>query len=366
MNKINKIKDLGQVFTLDEQVTFMLSLRKNEGRILEPTAGDGSFYNKLNDCVGIELDASICPPGCLNIDFFDYPITEKFPTVLGNPPYVKGKRILPETRRKLTSSIIPAKNNLYLHVIEKAFHHLEPHGEIIFINPMDFLNSFGSEKLIDLLLASGTITDFYDVSGHRIFRNANPDSCCIWRYEKDNFSRQVRTSDGVKNLITHRGKVFITNNEYTIPFSDLFYVKVGGVAGQGDKFFDPNGRQFVYSKTRTTGATRGMNYQPRSWIRDLPNQSDRDNPRIYVNCKTLTKDPFFIHPCKDWDGSVLAIFPRDTSIDLNEAVAMFNSVDWSDIGFMWHGKFVFTSGGLTKCLLPPSFEKFYPQSLIEF
>lgn len=35
----------------------------------------------------------------------------------------------------------------------------------------------------------------------------------------------------------------------------------------------------------------------------------RENePRIYVNCKTRNKTPFFTTNCDKWDGSVLALF----------------------------------------------------------
>lgn len=362
---MNKIKELGQVFTLPDEVEFMLSLRKNQGRVLEPAAGEGAFFNNIPDCVGIELDPDICPTGCYNMDFFDYPTTEKFPTVITNPPYVKGKLIYPETRAKLTSSIIPLKSNLYLHYMEKGFHHLTEDGELIYINPMDFLNSFGSKKLVDFLLAHGTFTHIFDRSGENIFRNANPDSCCIWRYERGNFNRTCMTNQGPKMLLHYNGRVFVTNKEYTVSFSDVFYIKVGAVPGKGETYFDPSGEPFVYSKTRTTGRTRGMRYLPSEWVRSKPSQEDRDNPRIYVNCKTLQKDPFFTHQCPDWDGSVLAIFPKDPSVDLTEATTMLNCVDWNDLGFMWHGKYVFTSGGLTNCLLPPEFEKLIAEDVFD-
>jgi hypothetical protein len=36
-----------------------------------------------------------------------------------------------------------------------------------------------------------------------------------------------------------------------------------------------------------------------------------DQPRVYVNNKTRRSQPFFVHPCKNYDGSVLAIFAHD-------------------------------------------------------
>lgn len=51
MNKL-----LGQFFTPPTIVDKMIALIQNQGSILEPSCGDGAFYNKLNNCIGIELD----------------------------------------------------------------------------------------------------------------------------------------------------------------------------------------------------------------------------------------------------------------------------------------------------------------------
>ena len=67
----DKIKNLGQVFTEDEQVDLMLSLRQKQGSILEPSCGTGNFLNKIKNCVGIEYDEDICPSNALCMDFFD-------------------------------------------------------------------------------------------------------------------------------------------------------------------------------------------------------------------------------------------------------------------------------------------------------
>lgn len=339
----------------------MLNLRKNYGSVLEPFAGDGMFYNSIPDCIGIELDPDVCPDGCFNMDFFDLPVSEKFDSIITNPPYVQGKRILEKTRQKIKSDL-PGKTNLYIFCIEKMYHHLNDGGEMILLNPLDFLRTTSSSTAVnEMLLANGAITHVYDVSGQNIFKNANPDSCCVWRYERGKKQGLVETEDGQKKLLLHNGRIFLVdpNHADTIPFSDLFYVKVGAVPGAGAKYFDDNGTQFVYSKTRVTGDTRGMNYVPEEWIRRKPNQSDAANPRVYVNNKTLTADPFFVHPCRDWDGSILAIFPINTGVDIEKLRDAFNNVDWQALGFVWHGKFVFTSGSLTNCLLPAdAFEEF--------
>ena len=83
------VETLGQVFTPPSVVKTMLALRKRGGRVLEPSCGDGAFSKNLPECVAIEFDATHAPAGSLNIDFFSYPLSEKFETVIGNPPYVR-------------------------------------------------------------------------------------------------------------------------------------------------------------------------------------------------------------------------------------------------------------------------------------
>ena len=49
-------KQLGQYFTPLFIVDKMISLIQNQGSILEPSCGDGAFFNKIPNCIGIEID----------------------------------------------------------------------------------------------------------------------------------------------------------------------------------------------------------------------------------------------------------------------------------------------------------------------
>ena len=64
------VEHFGQVFTSPEIVRQMLALRRNAGRVLEPSCGDGAFVRELGDCVAIELDERVAPPEALGMDFF--------------------------------------------------------------------------------------------------------------------------------------------------------------------------------------------------------------------------------------------------------------------------------------------------------
>ena len=114
-----KVEDLGQVFTPSNMVSDMINLIKNGKNVLEPSCGDGAFYKELKkrnfNVTGIEFDSVHCPEDAINMDFFDF-IDGEFDTIVGNPPYVSGKKIIKETMDKINSKLIThGKSNLYLY-----------------------------------------------------------------------------------------------------------------------------------------------------------------------------------------------------------------------------------------------------------
>ena len=247
------IKHLGQVFTPVHIVDKMLKLKKNNGRTLEPSAGDGAFSSKIDGCVLIEIDKDKATKGALNIDFFDYPITEKFDTIIGNPPYVKYKDIIDSTKSKLDMEIFNERTNLSLFFIYKSIQHLKDNGELIFIVPRDFLKATSSQKLNKYIYETGTITDFYDLGDKVIFKDAVPNTV-IFRYEKNNFNRKTSNNKTFKCI---NGQLLFLENEYNIKFSDLFFVKVGAVSGADKLFENEKGNlKLVCSETKTTGKTK--------------------------------------------------------------------------------------------------------------
>jgi len=210
MNPDRDVARRGQVFTPAVIVDRMLALVRNRGRVLEPACGDGAFSARIPphypEVVAIELDPAHCPPGALNADFFTYPEAEQFDTIIGNPPYVKARDILPGTRRHFSSQLLDGHANLYLHFIEKCIRHLRPGGELIFITPRDFLKATGAARLNTWLADQGTITDFEDLGDAKIFAGVVP-NCAIWRFEKGNLGR--RTRDG-RRMVCAGGQLLFT------------------------------------------------------------------------------------------------------------------------------------------------------------
>lgn len=363
-------RHLGQFFSPKVLVNKCISLIKNKNsRLLEPSCGDGAFSSLINDnSVFIEIDKSVISnKNVLNIDFFDYPISEKFMTIIGNPPYVDNKFL--NIRHKTD---IRVRANLYLYFIEKCFYHLENGGELVFIVPRDFIKATSAKIVNELLYKNGTITHFYDYGDQKLFKEACP-NICVFRYEKGDFTYLTETFLGKRHILINDGIISFSKSEDVIPLGDIFDIKVGAVSGKDELFSSDEGDEFVYSKTATTGETRKMIYdrydkslEPHkqallkrgikkfndqnwwSWGRAVDFREGA--PRIYVNCKTRNPKPFFISKCDKWDGSVLALFPKN-NIDLDLALNKLNSIDWNDLGFVTGGRFVFSQKSLKEALI---------------
>ncbi|MFY9329014.1 MAG: class I SAM-dependent methyltransferase [Georgfuchsia sp.] len=371
----------GQVFTPPEVVERMLALRRNQGRVLEPACGDGAFSSCLPDCVAIEVDPAISPPYAQVLDFFAYPESELFDTIIGNPPYVKARDILPDTRKRLDSRLLNGHSNLSLHFIEKCVRHLKPGGELIFITPRDFLKATGAAQLNTWLFEQGTITDFEDLGDARIFAAATP-NCAIWRFEKGNLSH--RTNNG-RRMTLCGGQLLFARGIYSIPLANVFSVRVGAVSGADDIFTNAvlGNADFVCSKTAATGELRRMifdlplpeleahkerllarrvtKFDENNWWKWGRLHHISDAPRIYVNHKTRNLQPFFLNDCRNYDGSVLALFPHKKTLDptaMQQLTALLNDVDWAELGFICDGRYLFSQRSLEQSPLPECFAPF--------
>lgn len=375
----------GQVFTPPAIVEHMLGLARNRGRALEPACGDGAFSNRLgerfDDVMAIENDARFCPPGARLMDFFAYPESEKFDAIVGNPPYVRARDVAPETRRHFSTQLLDGHANLYLHFIEKCVRHLKPGGELVFITPRDFLKATGAARLNTWLFDQGTITDFEELGDARIFDGVVP-NCAIWRFEKGNMTR--RTRDG-RRMVCASGQLLFTRGIYSVPLASVFSVKVGAVSGADEIFANAElgNADFVCSRTAQTGELRRMIFDvPLPWLeqykeRLLARRVARfdennwwrwgrrhhvsDGPRIYVNHKTRNERPFFLNACRNYDGSVLALFPhrpRLSDKDMAVLVEMLNDVDWAELGFVCDGRYLFAQRSLESALLPEGFSDY--------
>lgn len=381
------VTQLGQVFTPPAVVEFMLGLCRNHGRVLEPSAGNGAFVEVLQqrgrECVALEIDPAVATESMRVGDFFDFAVGHQFDTIIGNPPYVRFQDIDPGTRAKLDMRLFDGRSNLFLFFIEKCVHHLKPGGELVFIVPREFIKLTAAKKLNAWLYEQGSITDFYETGDTRVFGEHNP-NCAIFRFEKGRLDRQMH--DG-RRFAEVGGQLMFLRDDYSIPFEDLFSVKVGAVSGADHIFTHAKGNmEFVCSKTVDSGETRRMFYGIKhphlekhkeellarrvrgfdesnwwQWGRAFP---INNHPRIYVNGRTRRGEPFFLHDCISFDGSILALFTRNRHLprrELIECTLMLNrEVDWQQLGFVCDGRFLFTQRSLQTCLLPQGFARFLP------
>lgn len=231
MNNPRDVTRLGQVFTPPAVVSRMLALRRNHGRTLEPSAGDGAFSRQIPGCVAIGIDARVAPQRARVIDFFSYPANEQFDTIIGNPPYVRYQDIAAGTRKLLDSTHFDGRSNLYLFFIEKCVRHLRPGGELIFIVPREFIKLTAARKMNGFLFHQGTITDFIETGDSSIFGAYVP-NCAIFRFER-------RMHDG-RTFALVDGQLMFLKSSYPLPLAQLFDVKVGAVSGADAIFTHPN------------------------------------------------------------------------------------------------------------------------------
>lgn len=363
--KLGYARRLGQFFSPPVLVERGVSLIKNHGRLLEPSCGNGAFAPakaKSTSSVFIEIDERVAPSDALVMDFFDYPLDEKFDTIIGNPPYVDNAFF--KVKHKTG---IKCQANLYLYFIEKCYHHLADGGELILVAPREFIKQTSARYVNNLLCDHGTITHYLDYGDEKLFA----ESCqnvCIFRYEKGNMSRVVETLSGVRIQKNNDGLISFVKESDDSRIDDFFEVKVGAVAGNDSLFEHAEGVDFVFSKTRKTGELKKRLY--RTYHKDLERYKEvlikrkiktfseenwydwgrpvnfrEGQPRIYVNCRTRIKDPFFTNSCDRWDGSLLALFPKK-AMDLDKAVKILNSIDWNSLGFMTGGRYIFSQKSL--------------------
>lgn len=404
----------GQVFTPEPVVRFMIGLMKDgaQGAVLEPSCGDGAFYHALKSAfparalTAVELDPNVCPPGAVQADFFRWKPGKAFrgfDTIIGNPPYVRYQDILPGTRAALSADCLDGRSNLYLHFIERCVKLLAPGGELIFITPRDFIKLTSAARLNAWMFEQGSFTHVVELGDRPVFKGATP-NCMIWRFEKGRTDRSVQFAaldgraritdldalDWVRrqSLISQGHLSFETASDPDqagLRLGDVARIRVGAISGDDPLFGAlPGNRDFVCSRTRTSGALR-----PMFWSEDAPAPPEillpykarlitrgvrrfteenwwkwgrkhfmSDAPRIYVNAKTRQRRPFFVHDCKDYDGSILAIFPHRADLGSDELAAWceaLNEVDWAAQGFVCDGRFLFSQRSLLSARLPHPF-----------
>jgi len=387
------VEKLGQVFTPDAIVAKMVSLlenRKPGSLILEPSCGDGAFLRAVPEAIGVEYDARHASPGVLVGDFFAFAGKElkegSFDAIIGNPPFVRFKDMDESTRALVPVDRFDKRTNLYVFFIDRCLDLLRDGGELVFINPRDFLKATHAGVLNKRLVAEGSFTYMEDLGDEPIFPGFAP-NCVIMRWQKG--KKYGTLPDGRVAVLEGSTITFKTpGGSYGPRLGDLFSVRVGGVSGMDEVFKanpgDPNAYPFACSKTRDTGEPRWMTWgdslgsAPEAlldskdrlltrrarafgeqnwwhWIRKPP--PFLKDGAVLVNSKTRRENPFYAYKGAWVDGAVLALYPtsKASHLPIEEWARRLNKVDWEAIGFRSGGRFLFSQRALQECTLPQGF-----------
>jgi adenine-specific DNA-methyltransferase len=386
MSKQHK-KGLGQYFTVSEELQQFVfdTVKHRSSRLLEPSFGAGHLLKKFKEhdpyypMVCYELDNTITPviefsqphQTVIYGDFTTQTITEKFKTIIGNPPYVQQKKT----------------GNLYIKFIELCFEYLDDDGgELIFIVPSDFIKLTSAAGIIDKMTRTGSFTDFLFPNNEKLFEGASID-VLVFRYEKGSQSKTVNLNG--KSVYCNVNKGIITfsdtevSSEAVVSFDSQFNVYVGIVSGRDEIYRAPIGNievltdkdrveRFIYTTTFPSNHPEIdehlLKYKEKLLERRIKTFSESNwfewgaprnissmrkywgQPCIYIRNMTRHKDIAFTGKVQYFGGSLLCLVPKaanayadadadaDADAVLNNIVEYLNSPMFQK-DYMYSGRF---------------------------
>jgi len=364
-------KKMGQYFTISDNLQkFVFDKVKHKGaRILEPSFGAGHLLKKFKDVnpdypiICYELDNTIKPIITFNTnqtviygDFTKQIITQKFKTIVGNPPYVK-----------------QSTGNLYIKFIEICFGLLDTDGEIVFIVPSDFMKLTSASSLIDSMIKEGSFTDFLFPHDEKLFEGASVD-VVIFRYEKGLHTKDCCVNG--KKMICNVNSGIITFSEKEVkgnPLSDKFNVYVGLVSGRDQVYRSTNGNmnilndkgrvdKYIFAEIFPTGnpdidehlrknkavllERKIRKFNEDNWFewgapRNITTiQKNLGKPCIFVRNMTRNQEVAFIDKVQHFGGSLLCLIPKVdmTDVELEKIVEFLNTKDLQK-DYLYSGRF---------------------------
>ena len=385
-NELEHKKKMGQYFTIsDDLQKFVFDKVKHKGSpILEPSFGAGHLLKKFKEAnpdypiICYELDSTIKPIITFNMhqtiiygDFTAQLITQKFKTILGNPPYVKQRT-----------------GNLYIKFIEICFGLLDNDGEMIFIVPSDFIKLTSASVLIDTMIKMGSFTDFLFPHDEKLFEGACID-VVVFRYEKGLHTKETNVNG--KKMICNVNSGIITFSETQIngvPLSDKFNVYVGLVSGRDEVYRNNNGnmnilndkdkvQKYIYTESFPSGNTiidahltanksvllerKIRKFNETNWFewgapRNITTiQKHLDKPCIFVRNMTRKETVAFIDKVQYFGGSLLCLIPKETmtEVELKNIVTFLNTKDFQK-DYIYSGRFKLGHKQLCNIIVPKS------------
>ena len=397
MSKQHK-KTLGQYFTVNEELQqFVFDKVKHQGsRLLEPSFGAGHLlkkfieYNPDYPMVCYELDETIKPVIEFNKqyqtviygDFMAHTATpttttEKFRTIIGNPPYVKQKQT----------------GNLYIKFIERCFEYLDDDGgEMIFIVPSDFIKLTSAAGIIDKMTRAGSFTDFLFPNDEKLFEGASID-VLVFRYEKGCHSKTVNLNGNPVYCNVNKGIVTFSEGltgaavaeaSSSSSFDSRFHVYVGIVSGRDEIYRSPLGNievltdkdrvdRFIYTTEFPSNhpgidehllkhkdellERRIKKFSESNWFewgapRNISSiRKYWAHPCIYIRNITRHKEVAFIGKVQYFGGSLLCLVPKTADAALDQIVEYLNSPVFQK-DYMYAGRFKIGHKQISTAMMP--------------
>jgi adenine-specific DNA-methyltransferase len=380
-------KNLGQYFTIsDELQQYVFDTVKNKrSHLLEPSFGAGHLLRKFKEfddnypMTCYELDATIRPVITFNEyqtqtygDFTKQVITEKYKTIIGNPPYVKQRN----------------GRNLYIKFIEQCYSYLDDGGELIFIVPSDFIKLTSASSIIDEMTQNGSFTDFYFPHNERLFEGANID-VVVFRYEKGLRTNKAYVNGNEKICNINKGIITFSDNELSgFSIEDKFHVYVGIVSGRDEVYRVPFGNidvlidnerveKYIFTQEFPTNNneinTHLLSHKSQLMERKIKKFTETNwfewgaprniqsiskhwsKPCIYVRNMTRKKDVAFTGVVQYFGGTLLCLVPK-TIISANEMERIVQTINSASFqkDYIYAGRFKIGHKQISNAIIPNS------------
>jgi adenine-specific DNA-methyltransferase len=369
--------------------------------LLEPSFGAGHLlkkfieYNPDYPMVCYELDDTVKPviefkkqhQTVIYGDFMAHTTTtttttsDKFKTIIGNPPYVKQKQTV----------------NLYIKFIELCFEYLDDDGgEMIFIVPSDFIKLTSAAGIIDKMTRAGSFTDFLFPNDEKLFEGAIID-VLVFRYEKGCHSKTVNLNG--KSVYCNVNKGIVTFSDTEVPtgavassssssssFDSRFHVYVGIVSGRDEIYRSPLGNievltdkdrvdRFIYTtefpSNRPEIDEHLLKHKDELLERRIKKFSESNwfewgaprnissirkywaHPCIYIRNITRQKEVAFIGNVQYFGGSLLCLVPKTdaAAAALDQIVEYLNSPVFQK-DYMYAGRFKIGHKQISTAMIP--------------
>ncbi len=220
----------GQYFTPSHIADMMVALigSKKEAKTLEPSSGAGVFLDSLiaagrKNLYAVEIDPKFAKHPNVEVEchsYISWKSTEKFKTIIGNPPYIRWKNLAEEQKTELMEDVnwgtlFNALSDYLMVFIVKSIERLTTGGELIFITPSFWLNTQHAEPIRNYMVQNGVFTHLVSFGESKVFEGVSS-SIVIFRWVK-----QIPTLDKIKYFEFIGGrKVKQTDTDLTNP--DLY------------------------------------------------------------------------------------------------------------------------------------------------